>query len=134
MQIRDIMTEDPICAQATATVTEVVELMADREIRHVPVIQGGELVGMVSDRDLRHISWAALLEDEGGGKRRLKLPISNFMSGDVLSVGPEDDVTDAIDIMLEHKVGSVPVVDEADGAVVGIVSYMDILKHARDLL
>ena len=49
------------------------------------------------------------------------------MTGSVLSVDSEAPLTDAVELMLEHKIGAVPVVD-ADGKLVGIVSYMDVLR------
>jgi acetoin utilization protein AcuB len=50
------------------------------------------------------------------------------MSSDVVTVDPEDDVHDVIDRMLENKIGAVPVVD-ADQTLVGIISYVDVLRH-----
>ena len=47
------------------------------------------------------------------------------MSSDVVSVDPETDVTELIDVMLENKVSALPVVDEASGDLLGIVSYVD---------
>jgi acetoin utilization protein AcuB len=58
--------------------------------------------------------------------------ISSIMTADVLSVDVESDVTEIIELMLEHKVGAVPVVD-GDGGVVGIVSYMDVLRELAAL-
>lgn len=128
---RDLMTKDPISVAPSATVQDVMDLMLDKDIRHVPIVEGGELIGMISDRDLRQISWAAVVE---GGPARLTVPVSSLMSGDPISVGEESDHTELIDIMIEQKVGAVPVIDEGENRLVGIVSYMDVLKHARDAL
>jgi acetoin utilization protein AcuB len=56
------------------------------------------------------------------------------MSTDVLSVDPETDVGEVVDLMIEHRVGAVPVVDADSEELVGIVSYMDVLRASRDLL
>ena len=131
MDCRELMTPNPVSVAPEATIQEVMDLMLDKDIRHVPVVSGGELVGVISDRDLRQISWTAVVE---GGAQRLTVPVSGLMSGDPISVDAEADATDVVDIMIEQKVGAVPVVDETENRLVGIVSYMDVLKHARDLL
>ena len=131
MDCRDLMTKNPITVGPEATVREVMDLMLDKDIRHVPVVERGELVGMISDRDVRQLSFSALVE---GGAGQLRVPVSTLMSGDPISVGEESSSGELIDVMLDQKVGAVPVVDEADGRLVGIVSYMDVLKYARDAL
>lgn len=50
------------------------------------------------------------------------------MSSNVLSVDTEADVAEIVDLMLEHKVGAVPVIN-GDGALAGIISYMDVLRE-----
>lgn len=45
-----------------------------------------------------------------------------------------DDVVEAIDLMIEHRIGAVPVVEPGTGELLGIVSYVDALRAARDLL
>jgi CBS domain-containing protein len=128
---RELMTKDPISVSPSATVQDVMDLMMDKDIRHVPIVENGELIGMISDRDLRQISWTAVVE---GGPARLTVPVSSLMSGDPISVDQEADATEVIDIMIDQKIGAVPVVDETENRLVGIVSYMDVLKHARDAL
>jgi CBS domain-containing protein len=130
MLARDVMTREPITEKTTATVADVMDVMLNNDIRHVPIVQGHELVGVVSDRDLRQFSRAALAV---GAVRQLRAPVSKVMSGDVLTVDPEDDVDDVIEVMLENKVGAVPVVN-GDGKLVGIVSYVDILRAASGKL
>ena len=128
MQARDVMTPSPVTRNPTASLSEVMETMLDKDIRHLPIVSGEELVGMVSDRDMRQFS-RDLISDNGRAKAQLAAPISKMMSGDVLTVEPEDDLDDLIELMVEHKVGAVPVVD-GDGSLVGIVSYIDILRAA----
>ena len=131
MECRELMTKNPITVGPDATVSDVMDLMMEKDIRHVPVVDKDKLVGMISDRDVRQISWTAIVD---GGAARLSVPVTSLMSGDPMSVGEESGASEVIDVMLEQKVGAVPVVDEADGRLVGIVSYMDVLKFARDAL
>lgn len=137
MIARDVMTSDPITLTAQATVEDVAEVMRERNIRHVPVVDArGALVGMVSDRDLGYLDLGRILGDEGvdGVRRHLLTPIAKVMTPDVITVGPDDDVGELVDLMLEGRVGAVPVVQGASAQLVGIVSYVDLLRVLRDSL
>ena len=132
MQARDVMTAKPMTGKVSETVAAVMQTMFTQDIRHLPIVSGKELVGMISDRDLRQFS-QALLDDAGKGRAQLSAPVGKMMTADVLTADPESDVDDLIDIMIENKVGAVPIVD-VDGALVGIVSYIDILRAAAGKL
>jgi acetoin utilization protein AcuB len=56
------------------------------------------------------------------------------MSSDVICVEPETDLSDVVALLLEHKIGAIPVVDPDTRAVVGIVSYIDVLRAVQDSL
>ena len=66
--------------------------------------------------------------------KRLGRPISDAMSPDVISVNPETEVSEVIDLMIEQNVGAIPVVEADSAKLVGIVSYVDALRAARNLL
>jgi acetoin utilization protein AcuB len=63
----------------------------------------------------------------------LDASIASLMSSDLLSVSPETDVTEVVDLMIEHRVGAIPVVGDEGDDLLGIISYVDILRAARDL-
>jgi acetoin utilization protein AcuB len=126
----DIMTENPRTVRMDDAVGEAVEILESMEVRHVPVVnEQGELCGMLSDRDLRAITLPVAQDAETAGTLllRSRMPVARVMSSDVVSVTPDTDVGEIIERMLENKIGAVPVVD-ADGMVVGIISYVDILR------
>lgn len=134
MLVREVMTPDPVVADATSSVFEVIERMQQDDIRHMPVMDRGQLVGVVSDRDLKAYSFDAVMANSPeGAQGRLRRPISLLMTGDPISVEAEADAGEAVDLMLENKIGAVPVIDP-EGNVVGIVSYVDVLRVARELL
>jgi len=111
-------------------------MLVEADVRHIPIVDGDELVGIVSDRDFRSVA-PILLEDGDiapGARKALSLPISSLMSSDVLSVYPESNLVEVIDLMIEQKIGAVPVVDPDSSRLVGIVSYVDALRAARDVL
>jgi CBS domain-containing protein len=137
MIARDVMTSDPITLTAQATLEDAADLMRERNIRHVPVVDGrGALAGMVSDRDLGYLDLGRILGDEGidGVRRHLMTPVAKVMTPDVITIGPDDDVAELVDLMLEGRVGAVPVVEGASARLIGIVSYVDLLRVFRDSL
>jgi len=128
---RELMTENPVTIPATAKVRQAVQLLQTLEIRHLPVVgDDGELVGMLSDRDLRALSVPYLVGDEYVGTiaAARDTAVASLMTGDVLSVTPEADASDIVELMLDFKIGAVPVT-ESDGTLVGIVSYVDVLRQ-----
>jgi acetoin utilization protein AcuB len=130
------MTPNPVVVTSTATVAEVFDLMREREIRHVPVVDGGVLVGILSDRDLARFDISRVLLADGAEalRRELSTPVVKLMSPDVVAVGPETDLSEVVDLLLEHRVGAVPVVRPETGELMGIVSYVDVLEALRDSL
>ncbi len=105
-------------------------------VRHLPVVEDGRLVGMVSDRDARRLIHPFFELDPATAARRddLERPISALMSSDVISVNPETEVAEIIDLMIEHAIGAVPVIEADSQKLLGIVSYVDVLRAARDVL
>ena len=136
MIARDLMTPDPLTVTPQASIAEVWDLMREVEVRHVPVVQGGALVGMLSDRDLARVDMARLLKVEGANALRQELatPISQVMTPDVISVEPDTEVGDVITLLIDHKIGAVPVVDPDTRDVLGIISYVDVLRALQSLL
>ncbi len=136
MKARDVMTPNPITVTPDATLAEVWDLMREAVIRHVPVVHAGVLTGMVSDRDLASLDVARALTTDGADalRRALATPVVTVMSSDVIFVEMEDDLDDVIELMLEHKVGAIPVVRGDTRDVMGIVSYIDVLRGIQDLV
>jgi acetoin utilization protein AcuB len=126
----ELMTRDPVTVAVSAPVREAASLLFTFGFRHLPVVDDRKkLVGMVSDRDMRGFSAPYLIADEyvGSGPGALDAPVEELLDGDVLSVRPDSDLADVVGLMLRNRVGAVPVVDD-EGFVMGIVSYVDILR------
>lgn len=136
MLVRDIMTPNPYAMSLRSTVRQLLRSLAEADVRHLPIVDDGALVGIVSDRDLRGISSVVedALERPGAAQEALAQPASSVMTSDVITVHPESDVSEAIDLMIEHRVGALPVVEPDSTKLVGIVSYVDALRAARDLV
>lgn len=108
------------------------EKLLELDVRHLPIVDHGQLVGIVSDRDLREVTSRLLREGVTSTGPSLSTPIGAVMSSDVLSVDPETDLAEACDLMIEHRVGALPVVVTGTDELVGIVSYVDLLRAARE--
>ena len=130
MTAHDLMTPNPMTVAPDATVAEAWDLMRESEIRHVPVVDHGALVGMVSDRDLARFDIGRVLMAEGAEalRHQLATPVVKVMSSDVITVGPETGLAEIIELLIEHRIGAVPVVRPDTREVVGIVSYVDVLQ------
>jgi acetoin utilization protein AcuB len=136
MTATDLMTPDPVTVTPQATVAEVWDLMRELEVRHVPVVESGALVGMVSDRDLARFDMARLLLVEGAETLRQELAtaVVRVMSSDVIAVNPETELEEIVELLVEHRIGAVPVIRSNTREVVGIVSYIDVLRALQELL
>lgn len=136
MKVDTLMTPAPEKMEMTESVTDAFNRLFELDVRHLPVVdEAGELVGMISDRDLRSYSMPSVnnFENIDVYNERCQAPISQIMQGDVMAVHPDDEVTDVIRMMIDYKVGALPVVDPLEGSLVGIVSYIDVLREAEDL-
>jgi acetoin utilization protein AcuB len=130
MTARELMTENPAAVSPRTTVAEAWDLMRELDVRHLPVIENDEVVGMLSDRDLGNLDVVRLLTEEGADalRRRLELPVIKIMSADVVAAEPELEMSDVIALLLEHRVGALPVLVPGTRKIMGIVSYMDVLR------
>lgn len=133
MDISAIMTKAVVTATPGDTVGDALRLLDDQLIRHLPVVGDGRLVGMISDRDLREYR-LPLMEEVDHPRRANALmttALGDVMSPTVVTVEPQETLGTAIDLLLEYGVGALPVVDSESGALVGILSYVDILRAMR---
>ncbi len=99
-----------------ATAEDADDLCHHKGFRHLPVVREKELVGMVSDRDLRRRAGAGL---------DASTPVEQLMAHEVETVTPDDKLSCAVNLMLEHKISALPVL--AEGAEMGILTSVDVL-------
>ncbi len=127
LRVVDVMTREPLTVTATETIGEADDLMSQNKIRQLPVVKGKELVGIVTDRDIRSFLSGSLLASPEERERALKTRIREIMTSEPITVGPDDEIEEVVELLIEEKVGGIPVVDETEG-LVGIVTYVDVLR------
>lgn len=134
MVVDEIMTRNPETIAEDRTIRDALGRMVELNVRHLPVLRDYEVVGMVSDRDLRSVTEiSTTLAEVSAGERLLDRRVVELMASDVITVESAADVTEAIDLMIETKVGALPVVDPHSGRLVGILSYIDVMRAAQEL-
>lgn len=134
MEVNEIMHTDVAVLTPQSSLKDVADLMRDRDIRHIPIVEGGRVVGIVSDRDMR-LYVADLFESRGETSveaSRKALTIRNIMQSKPVQVDPSADISEVVDLLLEYRIGAV-LVSDTQGALRGIVSYEDVLRAYRDI-
>ncbi|SRR5712692_808115 len=132
MKVYQLMSRNVVTVGPSDSCLEAVARMHRARVRHLPVVDAmGDLIGVVTDRDLRHHLFDPRVYQQVGTIAvdiLLKaVPVSDIMSSPVLSVESDDEVVEAARIMLEDKVGSLPVLE--NDRVVGIVTETDVLRQ-----
>lgn len=126
-----LMTARPVAIRSNDRIVDAVQLLQSLDIRHLPIVNAQhELIGMLSDRDLRGLSIPVVIDAQwlGTARSALDAPVSSLMTGDPISVDLEADLGEIVDLMIDNKIGAVPVTD-GDGRLAGIVSYEDVLRR-----
>ena len=123
-KIGDVMTTRPRCVSPDTPISQVAELMESEDIGSVPVLDGEQLAGMITDRDI-------VIRAIAQGKDPRGMPVREVSTRDVVTVSPDHDLSDALQLMAQHQVRRLPVVDE-DNRLVGIVSQADVALEAKE--
>jgi CBS domain-containing protein len=121
--VRDAMSEDPRSIGASAAVVEAARLMREADIGSLPITDDENLVGMITDRDITMRIVAEAADPQ-------RTPVGDVCSRDVISVAPESDLEEALQLMARHQVRRLPVVE--NGRLVGIVAQADIALRENE--
>ena len=121
--VRDAMTDDPRSIQASASVVEAARLMREQHIGSLPVTEDERLVGMITDRDIttRVVAESAAPET---------VSVAEVYSRDLISVQPDNDLDEALQLMARHQIRRLPVV--YDNQLVGMLAQADVAHEAKD--
>lgn len=123
---RDAMTGGVESIPPHGTVSRAAEIMTRSGVGALPICDvRGQLLGMITDRDI-------VMKVLGAGRPPATTQVSELLTGETVSIDVDQDVAEALFVMITHRVRRLPVVDE--GTVVGLVSYADLaraLPHPR---
>ena len=123
MNIRDVMTPNPSCVSPEDSIQNAARIMRDMDTGAVPVVENGRPVGIVTDRD---IVVRGVAEDG-----QLNRPVRDIVTGSIVCASPDMSTREAADLMSEHQVRRLPVVENE--RLVGIVSIGDLaVKEGKD--
>jgi acetoin utilization protein AcuB len=123
MLVRNRMSRPAVTIRQDADFQKALSLMQEKKLRRLPVVDDdGQLVGIIVERDLLVAAMRYL---------QSRVEISDVMTRNVVSVGPDTDLNEVARMMLERKIGGLPVVD--NGQLVGIITESDIFKRFVEL-
>ena len=135
MPVQNWMTTDVVSVTPETSLLKVGKLMKDHHVRRLPVLDDkGRVVGIISDRDVRDASpsKATTLDMYEMHYLLAELKAKNIMTANPMTVKPSDTVEQAALIMLDNKIGGLPVVEDS-GKLVGIISDHDVFKALVDI-
>jgi acetoin utilization protein AcuB len=133
LKVVDVMTKNPLSMTPGETIGQADEVMAENRIRQLPVVSGSALLGIITDRDIRSFLDSASIFDPDARAKALATEIKEVMTTNPLTLSPDDDLQEAVELLIEEKIGGIPVMDEAEG-LIGIVTYVDVLRCFLDRL
>ena len=117
------MTEDPHSIGASAAVVEAARLMREEDVGSLPITEDEALVGMITDRDITMRVVAEAADPQ-------RTSVGDICSRDLISVAPDNDLEEALQLMARHQVRRLPVVE--NGRLVGIVAQADIARTENE--
>ena len=134
MRVSEFMTRKVITASPDDGIRETYFVMRDRGIRHMPVLDGAQLVGMISDRDLRRPDWVDEAPDLAYEYHlEDNVTVLDLMSRNPIRVHTYDELVVACNLLVRHGFGALPVLDKGNH-LVGILSKADLVRAFARLL
>ena len=136
MIAEEIMTSKPVTVTEEASIGEALAILSEAGIRHLPVVRGGDVVGILSDRDFGNLGLSMVSDAYSYDRIRARLaqPVSALMTGGVITVGRDTEMTEVVELMVDEKLSAVPVVETGTQELAGVLSYVDVLRAALPLL
>ena len=130
LQVKDLMSQALEVVSPDAHLHDVLITMNRAGYRHLPVVADDTLVGIITDRDLRLAVNSPLVDREADLTREAVLDdvrVDQCMTREPQCVSSDTPAHEVADLLSLNKFGAMPVVD--DGKLVGMISYIDFLKH-----
>ena len=120
LPVEEFTTPDPVTAVETTSIDDLIRMMKEHEVRHLPIVRGERVVGIVSDRDVRVASGLSSHE-------KMLVEAKHIMASDPVTVSSQASLDEVAFEMSQNKIGSVIVNDEND-KFLGIFTVTDALN------
>lgn len=132
--VEQVMTRNPVTVSSTDSIRVALDRMRENSCRRLPVVDSGCLVGIVSDRDLRRATNSPYVMRERWYDDFMldHIPVRACMTVNPVKVSPRTLIAEAARLMLDRKIGGLPVVDEEH--LVGIITETDLMNYLILLL
>ncbi|MGQ9515805.1 MAG: CBS domain-containing protein [Anaerolineae bacterium] len=136
MLVAERMSRQPIAIPPDLPLPEALRLMREKRVRRLPIVdEAGRLIGIVSEKDLLYAapSPATTLSIYEMQYLLTRITVKDVMTSDVITVRESNTLEEAARLMVRHKIGGLPVVDDA-GKLIGIITETDLFKTFLELL
>lgn len=135
MYVKNRMTKNPVCIDINSKISEVVDIMNERDLHRIPVVNGKKLVGLVTESMIskKGATKATSLSIYELNYLLSKTSVDAIMVRDVITIHEDRFLEDAALLMFKHDIGCLPVVND-DNEVVGILTSNDVLSAFLDIL
>lgn len=134
--VAELMTADPFCTTRDASLKDAHDLMREKNVRHIPVIDSnGELVGMLTQKIMiaRIMGLMAQYGATALERKEKQLRVAEIMATDFAAVAPEQPLKEVAGFFVKNRHGCMPVVN-SNNKLVGILTSSDFVKLAAKLL
>jgi acetoin utilization protein AcuB len=134
MIVEDVMSRNVVTLTPEQTLGDAIILLRRDRIRHLPVVEGQKLLGIVTDRDVKRATPSVLtgVRKDQYDNSLITITVAQVMTREPITVAGRAPLKSAVEIFINTRVGALPVVE--DGQLVGILTDVDILRVAHDLL
>src|ERR1041385_2228665 len=124
MKVKEVMTPNAKAIWLTESLADAAKLMWENDCGVLPIIKdGSKVIGLITDRD---VCMAAAMRDGNPSA----ISVEEIMTGQVYAVKPEDNIDQALQVMQQHQIRRLPVINP-EGELQGILSMNDIVLHAK---
>jgi CBS domain-containing protein len=124
MKVKELMTPDAKAIWLTESLADAARLMWENDCGVLPIIKDGrKVIGLITDRD---VCMASAMRDRNPSA----ISVEEVMTGQVYAVNPEENIDQALQLMQQHQIRRLPVIDP-EGELQGILSMNDIVLHAK---
>ncbi|MGQ9475847.1 MAG: CBS domain-containing protein [Actinomycetota bacterium] len=134
MLVKERMSAKPVTLSPDDTLRKARDLIKEHGLRRFPVVEGGKLVGIVTDRDVRQADMSSAVVQERRYVEYIldRIQVRGIMTPDPITVNPDTPLEEAARLILENKIGGLPVVE--GGELVGIITETDLIRTLVEML